>query len=149
MTRTFTVNLTTGADTVIRVELSDDDLRQVADNLNVADVADLTLDDLRELVEERAHDRIPSICAQCSGWADNNVSLSLGDDWTLADEMQYVDTAWVGPAVRAFIERVLPAQALTLPAQLTQELRDAAVAHAAREAARYPAVEETTESSKS
>jgi len=142
VSRRFSVNLTTGADAVIKVELSDDELTAIAENLGVP-VADLTLADLSETVLDKAHELAPSICAQCAGWSNDDVSLSLDDEWEATDEPPHVDLSWVSPAVaRFFGERE------NLDVNAVRPLIDALLAaageHVRTQAARYPAVEEIT-----
>lgn len=78
MPRTFRVHLETTASATVRVTLDDDDLVKTAEDIGV-DVADLTVDDLRDRVEEAAFEgELPRLCAQCSGWG-RSWSLDLGE----------------------------------------------------------------------
>jgi len=84
MSQKLSVDLHTYAHATVTVELSDDELRRLASDLDV-DIDKLTVDDMRELAIDKAYDKAPSICAQCSGWA-RDYSLDLGDEWTVTDD---------------------------------------------------------------
>lgn len=81
--RKFTVFVHTTASATRTVTIPAAGLRQHAADLG-KEVGELTLDDLRETAVNLAfHEGFPSICAQCSGWGQQGVSLDLGDDWVL------------------------------------------------------------------
>lgn len=83
--RKFNVHMHTTASATVTVDVSDEKLAAVAADLGVA-VEDLTVDDLREVVDDMAHGTVgpPRICAQCSGWNQPH-SLNLGD-WETDDD---------------------------------------------------------------
>lgn len=81
----FNVDMQTYANATIEVELSDDKLAEIAADLE-KNVDDLTIDDLREMVEEEAYTQgVPGICAQCSGWGSTH-GLDLGDEWEILED---------------------------------------------------------------
>lgn len=144
MSRRFKVVLHNDAHAYVTVTLSDEDIARCAENLGVKP-GDLTLDDLRETVEDAAHDKAPIICAQCSGWGQDDVSLDLGDEWNVSDEPEYPDTSWVASTVHAYFARVLPSVSGQHAQPLVDELHRAAADHAVKIAAAFPAVEEVTD----
>lgn len=79
----FLVDIQSTASAVVTVDISDETLQELADNLGV-EVKDLTADDLHDLMYENMD--TPTICAQCSGWGNEKVSLSLGDEWEICDD---------------------------------------------------------------
>ena len=70
------VSMTSSADATITVKITNDMIARVQDPDGTINV-----DALRELIEEKAYDLVPNICAQCSGWGDERTSLSIGDEW--------------------------------------------------------------------
>lgn len=78
-TRTFYVHMNQVASATVTVRLDDERLAKVARDLGV-EVGELTLEHLREYVTNEAFDHTPMICAQCSGWGSDCVSLSLDGD---------------------------------------------------------------------
>lgn len=84
--RAFDVYVRTYAHATVPVVLTAEDLARIAGNLGVP-VDELTSEDLREVLVERAVDRAPTLGICCSGgnWPDEP-SLALGDDWETADE---------------------------------------------------------------
>lgn len=63
----YQVELTTEAFAVITIEAEDEDE-----------------------AKEFASDSGPSICAQCQGWGQENVSLSLGEEWRIVGDVEEV-----------------------------------------------------------
>lgn len=92
--RKFNVYMHTTASAVVTVNISDEQLAEIAVGLGVA-VEDLTEDDLREFAADEAFTRPgpPGVCAQCSGWGNTAQSLDLGD-WELDDDHQVGDTTY-------------------------------------------------------
>lgn len=70
------VSMTSSADATITVKITNDMIARVQDPDGTINV-----DALRELIEEKAYDLVPNICAQCGGWGDERTSLSIGDEW--------------------------------------------------------------------
>lgn len=86
-TRTFYVHMNQVASATVTVKLDDERLAKVARDIGV-EVGDLTLEDLREYVTDEAFDYTPRICAQCSGWGNDRVSLSLDGDWEVDSDAE-------------------------------------------------------------
>lgn len=148
MSRRFRVALSTNATASVCVNLSSEQLAEIAENLALSP-AELGVDDVRDAVVDAAFESTPNLCAHCTGWGNDDISMDLGDDWTLDDEPTLVNTSWVEPAVVAYFERVLPGYAPVAISQLTAELRAAATRHAVEQASRYPAIEEITDETES
>lgn len=77
MSRKFRVGINTSAYATVDVEIDDDAIREVAE-LNEVDVDGVTVEMLRDKIEENYE--TPNLCAQCSGWG-RDYSLDLGDEW--------------------------------------------------------------------
>jgi len=77
MKRTFSVYFQTIASANVSVELSQADLEQVSVEVDKI-VEELTLEDLREVIIEKAHDNTPQLSAQGSGWGEK-WSMDLGE----------------------------------------------------------------------
>jgi len=86
----FKVDMRTYAFAVIEVELEDAQLHSIAVDLE-KDVANLTIDDLREYVAEKAYEQgVPVICVKCSGWGQS-YGLELNDDWEITEDPPNVE----------------------------------------------------------
>jgi len=83
--RKFKIYIHTVASATVPVELSDEDIERIASDLEV-DVSELTLDDLTDVLAERAFDNVPTVGVCCSGWNEWEASLELGDEWELSDD---------------------------------------------------------------
>lgn len=80
MSRKFNVFLQTVASATVPVTLTDADLAELAANLGTHP-ANLTHEDLRELLMERAYDNTPTLGVCCTGGRDSEPSLELSDVW--------------------------------------------------------------------
>jgi hypothetical protein len=93
VTRKFKVFIETHASSIINIELNDEKLAEVATDLGTT-VAELTVDDLREIAADHAMSRFggPSVCAQCAGWGhrgEGSTGVELGDDWDVVEDTEY------------------------------------------------------------
>lgn len=74
------VDIRSNADATVIVDIPEEDIANLAEEFGIAP-QDVKLIDLADLIHEKME--TPTICAYCSGWGDNNVSLELGDEWEI------------------------------------------------------------------
>jgi hypothetical protein len=81
------LDFTTVASSVVEIELTDDELKTLADELETS-VDKLTVDDLLEIAEDKAYEKLPhSLCAHCSGMFGSSYKpgVELGGEWEFDD----------------------------------------------------------------
>jgi hypothetical protein len=101
--RQFKVDLQTMATATVTVTFEDVELAALEDDLREEfgdEYSDeILLAELRDKASERAFDDTPFICAQCSGYGSDTVSMDLGEwetPWKLAEGSHYVDEPQAG-----------------------------------------------------
>lgn len=94
-TREFQVHMHAYANASVTVKLTEDDIQTYLDGTGMAGdgvtVKTVTVAQLRDLIEDRAYEDTPSICAQCSGWGQQ-YSMDLGDWEPDEDQPGITDT---------------------------------------------------------
>lgn len=87
--RSFRYYLFAAAFATVPVELTREELTEIAENAGVA-VEDLSLDDLHEKLNEKAYENVPTLGVCCSGGNfAGQPTLSLADDWESADDWPF------------------------------------------------------------
>lgn len=88
--RQFKVRMHNTVSGTLTVELDEETLAQIATELE-KDVAELTTEDLREIVIDRSYaEGMPGLCFQCVGWS-REWSREEDDDWQVDDDDDAVE----------------------------------------------------------